>query len=97
MAALKQWLFYGIGYKILDIITTFYLIHNHGLDAESNPFTVNMVYAYGVIPGLVLNGVIVSMLFCVLYKHKRKKLLVISTLIMIFIVMVNVATILIGK
>lgn len=97
MGVLKQWFVASIGYKLLDVITTIYLIHHRGLDIESNPFAVNMVYAYGATPGLILNGAIVSMLLYALYKHKRKKLLIISTLMLMFIVMTNIATILVGK
>ena len=97
MGALKQWFGASIAYKSLDVATTLYLIHHHGSEIESNPFAVNMIYAYGATPGLILNGAIVSMLLYALYKHKRKKLLIISTVIMMFIVMMNVATIIVGK
>jgi hypothetical protein len=97
MVALKEWLFFGVGYKLLDIVTTLYLISDHGPEVESNPFTANMMYAYGTAPGLILNGVIVSVLLYALYKHKRKKLLIISTMMMMLVVLVNTITILAGK
>jgi len=93
MGALKRWLFFSVGAKVLDIITTLYLVRRDGPKVESHPFTADMIYAYGTVPGLLLNGAIVSMLFWVLYKYQRKDLLVISTALMMAIVLVNLVNI----
>ena len=93
MGALKRWLCYSIVAKALDVITTLYLVHRDGPKVESHPFTADMIHAYGVFPGLLLNGAIVCMLFWVLYKFQRKDLLVASTIIMMLIVAVNTVTI----
>jgi len=93
MGALKRWLFFSIGAKALDIITTLYLVHRDGTKVESHPFTADMIHAYGVFPGLLLNGAIVCMLFWVLFKYKRKDLLVVSTIVMMAIVAINTVTI----
>lgn len=96
MVALKTWFFCAIGYKILDVITTLYLVTTHGREIESNPFAHDMMYAYGVIPGLIINGVIVCMLLGVLYKYKKIGLLVIATFLLMIPILLNTITILIS-
>lgn len=92
----KKWFVCSIAFKILDIITSLYLIERDGPEIESNPFVTNMLGAYGVISGLILNGMIISVLFYILYIYGRKKLLIIATVLMALVVMVNIVTIFIG-
>ena len=94
MAALKFWFGTSLAYKVLDIITTMYLVYTRGLNAESNPFARDMLLAYGTTPGLLLNGAIVGMLLYVLYKHRRTKLLMVSTFMMMLVTAINTMTVL---
>ena len=89
MVALKSWLFCGIGYKALDIITTMYLVFTKGKSIESSPFVYDMLNVYGVVPGLILNGSIACMLLLVLYKHGQKELLAIATFLLMIPVILN--------
>lgn len=94
--SLKKWFVCSIVAKALDVLTTLFLVVRDGPGVESNPFTANMLSAYGIIPGLILNWIIVSALFYILYKYKRKELLTISSAIMAVIVIVNLVTIFVG-
>lgn len=93
MDALKRWFYSSIISKVLDVATTLYLVYQEGPSVESHPFTTGMISTYGAAPGLVLNGAIVCMLLWALYKHKRKRLLIVSTIILMAIVLTNMVTV----
>lgn len=94
MAALKTWLCCGIGYKVLDVLTTLYLVTTKGKVVESNPFAADMMNVYGVVPGLILNGAIACMLLFVLHKYRQKGLLIIATVLLMIPVLFNTLKIL---
>jgi len=75
---IKAWLSFAIFYKMVDIISTLYLIATRDLSIEANPFVRGMLWAYGPITALVMNALIFSLLMLVLYKHNEKGLLIIS-------------------
>jgi len=94
--SLRKWFIGSVLVKVLDVATTLFLVVRDGPKVESNPFTANMMNAYGIVPGLVLNVIIISMLLYILYKYKCKELLTIATVLIALVVMINLVTILIG-
>ena len=93
MDALKKWFGLGILAKALDVITTIYLVYRDGPDVESHPLTAGMISTYGLVPGLALNCAIVWLLLWALYRYERKRLLIVSTALMVLVVLTNAATI----
>ncbi len=92
----KKWFACSVVAKVLDVATSLYLIWRYGLEIESNPLTVSILNVFGIVPGLILNGIIVSMLFYTLYRYRRKKLLIVSSAMMALIVTINLITIFIS-
>lgn len=91
--SLRKWFACSIVAKALDVLTTSYIVVRDGLGAESNPFAADMLSTYGIVPGLILNWIIVSALLCILYKYRRKKLLTVSSALLAVIAIVNLITI----
>lgn len=94
MVALNTWLYCGIGYKALDIITTMYLVFTRGTAVEASPFVSDMMHVYGIVPGLILNGTIACILLFVLHKYRQKDLLMIATFLLMIPVIFNTLKIL---
>lgn len=83
--------------KLLDIISTFYIVSQHGPKAEQNPLVYNMIWAYGLSFGLILNGVIYALLVSLLYSFKRTGLQLIVCFLMSLVVLANVTDIILGE
>jgi len=90
----RKWLFATIALKIVDVVSTWYIINNHGIQAESNPIVSDMMQVYGIEPALLINTAIYSMLMLVLYRFKQSMLLVVSVGVMSSIILSNILTIL---
>ena len=93
--SLRKWLYANIFVKLLDLITTFYLVHTYGVTVESQPFTADMITAYGLTLGLAINGSVHLMLIGVLYKFKRRGLLKVAAMLTALFPLTNFITIII--
>jgi cytochrome bd-type quinol oxidase subunit 1 len=91
---LRLWFLLSILFKCLDIFTTIYIIGLKGIRVESNPFVLNMMFAYGTTVGLFINAIIFCMLMWVLLIYNRLRLIKISTIFMIIVVCINIINIL---
>lgn len=90
-----KWLFRSaIFLKVLDVVTTYYLVYHYGARVESNPFVYDMMWAYGHMVGLTINAGIYSLLMYLLYAYKRHKLLMIAVGFMTLVVCTNILNIL---
>lgn len=96
MGVLK-WLFgTTIALKIADILTTYHAVIKYGAEAEFNPFMRGMIITYGLDWACFISMLIYSMLMFLLYKYRRKNLLMIAIALMSLVVMANVINMLIG-
>lgn len=91
--SLRKWLGLNILAKVLDLVTTFYLVSLYGPTIESNPLTANMIYAYGPGWGLIINGSIHVMLILLLYVYKRERLLKIGAMLTFMLPLINSITV----
>lgn len=89
-----KWLCTCILLKIADITTTLLSISKSA--EEFNPITKNMLQAYGVIEGLVVNTIIYTIFVIVLYHYKQKQLLIITSILMTIVVITNIADKILG-
>lgn len=87
--SIGKWFGFALIGKTLDLLTTFYLVNLHGIGVESNPLTANMLSAYGIVPGLIVNGSIYSLLVLILFFYKRKKLLMVAAVLTFLLPVVN--------
>lgn len=90
----KKWflirlLIVNIIIKLMDVMSTLYVIYLYGPEIEFNPFTANMIYAYGPQLGLAVNFCIHSMLIFLLYLYGRKQLLGIAAILTALFPIVN--------
>lgn len=95
--SLKLLLALCISGKALDVITTLYLVGLHGPSIESNPFTANMLYAYGPVAGLIINACIHGMLMYLLYWYDRYWLLKVAAILTFVPPLTNFLTIWLEK
>jgi hypothetical protein len=79
--------------KLIDIITTICIISRDGYKAESNPIVRYMIEYCGLYPGLIINGIIFSLMMMVLYNRRIKGLLIVSVVMMLIIVIINIINI----
>lgn len=79
--------------KLIDIITTICIISHGGHEAESNPIVQYMIESYGLYPGLVINGIIFSIMMTVLFRRKIRGLLIVSVAMMSMVVIINIINI----
>jgi len=77
-----RWFVVGFVAKTLDILSKLYFVSKIGIEAEANPFVKDMLWAFGPVVGLALDGIIAYPLFYVLYYYKHTTTLKIMTGIM---------------
>ncbi len=92
----RVWLTLAIFYKIIDVFSTSYLIATRGISIEANPFVYGMLSAYGSVTALITNALIFSLLVLVIYKHREKGLLIVTTCMQMVIAMITTAAIFIN-
>jgi len=93
--SIKKWLIANVLFKVLDILTTIFIVVNFGFDMESNPIVLWMMLVLGMTPGLIVIGLLHTLAMSILYLFDQKLLLKIATVITALIPITNLATIII--
>jgi hypothetical protein len=91
MGVLKWLLGTTLALKIVDIVTTYYLVYLYSITIESNPLIYDMIQAYGLGYACFINMFIYSILVYLLYKYQRRNLLIITIIFMSLVVFTNIA------
>jgi hypothetical protein len=82
--------------KIVDLVTTVYLINRFGYIVEANPIMRNMFNIYGTTLTCVLSMSIYVFLVGALYHFKQRRLLKICFVLMLFVAINNLFAIFLG-
>ena len=81
--------------KLLDIISTYYLLLTEGLEVEKNPVIKSMLETHGFMVALNWNFFLFAILVCTLYLTGREALLKLVTVLMSVVCATNMLSIII--
>ena len=87
------WFVLSLFYKLVDVVSTLYIISHSGIGAEDNPIVHGMLRAYGPVFGLIINAAIFSLLMWALHKHREKTLLKVATFMQMAVAIITTSAI----